>query len=165
MNWTGGHLSRHSHNGGTLTARQKQHFAKVKNNLRSGQRQKSPINWMVETNGSDPRPSPAVQTGSKESQSRSETQPMANPHKGYQRSSNHSRQRYDAQYKSQSVERQQRSNVNSSRGRSPRRNRVSSDDLYNATPLPGENEKKRQRSVSTSIEGGGGGPEEECMVV
>ena len=42
MNWTGGGLSRHSRKTGGLTARQKQHFAKVQISQRMGARKRSP---------------------------------------------------------------------------------------------------------------------------
>jgi hypothetical protein len=44
MNWTGGHLSRHARNSkSSLTQRQKQHFAKARNNLLNGSQKRSPI--------------------------------------------------------------------------------------------------------------------------
>lgn len=43
MNWTGGRLSRHSRACGSLNQRQKQHFAKVQNNLRDGTKKRSPL--------------------------------------------------------------------------------------------------------------------------
>jgi hypothetical protein len=46
MNWTGGRLSRHSRNTkGSLTQRQKQYFAKVRNNSLNGGQKGSPIKW------------------------------------------------------------------------------------------------------------------------
>jgi len=42
MNWTGGGLSRHSRKTGVLTARQKQHFAKVQISQRTGAKKRSP---------------------------------------------------------------------------------------------------------------------------
>ncbi|KAB8290222.1 hypothetical protein EYC80_011091 [Monilinia laxa] len=51
MNWTGGRLQRHSgkssRGGGALTNRQKEHFAKVKANLRSGCQKNSPAKWSI----------------------------------------------------------------------------------------------------------------------
>ena len=48
MNWTGGRLSRHSRNAnGSLTQRQKQHFAKVRSNLLNGPQKRSPIKWSI----------------------------------------------------------------------------------------------------------------------
>jgi hypothetical protein len=49
MNWTGGHLSRGSRGGAavSLNQRQKEHFAKVQNNLRHGTKKSSPIKWSI----------------------------------------------------------------------------------------------------------------------
>lgn len=50
MNWTGGRLQRHSGKsirGGALTSRQKEHFAKVKANLRSGGQRNIPAKWSI----------------------------------------------------------------------------------------------------------------------
>jgi hypothetical protein len=49
MNWTGGHLSRHSRGGATasLNQLQKSHFAKVRSNLRNGMKKQSPIKWSI----------------------------------------------------------------------------------------------------------------------
>lgn len=48
MNWTGGHLSRHSRNAnGSLTQRQKQHFARARSNLLNGPRKRSPTKWSI----------------------------------------------------------------------------------------------------------------------
>jgi hypothetical protein len=47
MNWTGGRLSRHSNEKGALRARQKQHFAKVQANLRSGTKKQSPLKFSL----------------------------------------------------------------------------------------------------------------------
>ena len=49
MNWTGGHLSRRSRGGAgaSLNPRQKEHFAKVQNNLRNGTKKRTPIKWSI----------------------------------------------------------------------------------------------------------------------
>lgn len=47
MNWTGGRLSRHSNEKGALRARQKQHFARVQANLRSGTKKQSPLKFSL----------------------------------------------------------------------------------------------------------------------
>ncbi|KAK8903454.1 hypothetical protein QC760_007927 [Botrytis cinerea] len=53
MNWTGGRLQRHSRKssrgggGGGLTKRQKEHFAKVKANLRSGSQKNVTTKWTI----------------------------------------------------------------------------------------------------------------------
>jgi len=51
MNWTGGGLQRHSRKvGGSLTSRQKQHFAKVRGRLLNPHSKKSPIKWSLFNN-------------------------------------------------------------------------------------------------------------------
>ena len=49
MNWTGGLLSRRSRGGATasLNQRQREHFAKIRNNLRNGTKNQSPMRWSV----------------------------------------------------------------------------------------------------------------------
>ncbi|CAD6442512.1 85f934b6-2b65-48f6-9983-6e003c48343f-CDS [Sclerotinia trifoliorum] len=51
MNWTGGRLQRHSgkssRGAGALTSRQKEHFAKVRSNLRSGGQRNTPKQWLI----------------------------------------------------------------------------------------------------------------------
>jgi hypothetical protein len=48
MNWTGGRLSRHSRNAnGSVTQRQKQHFAKARSNLLNGPQKWSPTRWSI----------------------------------------------------------------------------------------------------------------------
>ncbi|KAF7874013.1 hypothetical protein EAF04_002685 [Stromatinia cepivora] len=51
MNWTGGRLQRHSgkssRGAGALTNRQKEHFAKVRANLRSGGQRNTPKQWLI----------------------------------------------------------------------------------------------------------------------
>lgn len=43
MNWTGGSFARHSRNGGSLSCRQKQHFAKVRSALQNRSKAPSPL--------------------------------------------------------------------------------------------------------------------------
>ncbi|TQS35801.1 hypothetical protein Golomagni_03766, partial [Golovinomyces magnicellulatus] len=45
MNWTGGHLQQHSASGASAKNRQRQHFAKVRQNLRHPVKTTSPIKW------------------------------------------------------------------------------------------------------------------------
>jgi hypothetical protein len=55
MNWTGGRLSRHSRNAACgLTQRQKQYFAKRRNNAASGSLKRSPQKWAVRAEIEDP---------------------------------------------------------------------------------------------------------------
>lgn len=59
MNWTGGRLKRHSgkasHRGGALTNRQREHFAKMKANLRSGVQKNSSAEWSIFNRSSAPQ--------------------------------------------------------------------------------------------------------------
>lgn len=47
MNWTGGRLQHHSTGNRDVAAKQKQHFAKIQQNLRGGVKKKSPIKWSI----------------------------------------------------------------------------------------------------------------------
>lgn len=47
MNWTGGRLSRHSAAANSARAKQREHFAKVKKNLRSNNTTRSPVKWSI----------------------------------------------------------------------------------------------------------------------
>jgi len=48
MNWTGGRLSRHSRKAeDSVINKQKQHFARVRNNLTNGSAKRSPAKWSI----------------------------------------------------------------------------------------------------------------------
>ncbi|KAM3079309.1 hypothetical protein ACMFMG_005743 [Clarireedia jacksonii] len=140
MNWTGGRLQRHSgkwSKNGTLTSRQKEHFAKVQTNLRSRSRKNSPIKWPV-FDKIQPG-SPEKQDSHDYSNSWRNVEEISESTEGElrrKRSSQH--QRSTENQKSTSRQTRTRSDQKSERYPLVEINqrRIPDDDLYNATPSP-----------------------------
>lgn len=158
MNWTGGRLQRHSgkssRGGGALTSRQKEHFAKVKANLRSGGQKNSPAKWSI----FDKIP---VYQSEKQSSERHSI-----PVKHHEHSSRRKRERsgivregwdgrdeYDDEPpRSTLLHREHLTRHTNARSPSVeilRRSSLSDDDLYNATPPPLK--IKRERVASPGV--------------
>jgi hypothetical protein len=149
MNWTGGRLSRHSGTSNPVKDRQKQHFAKVYQALRSGPKKHSPIKWSFFDHLAEDR-----ERGQRES--------SAAPHRPSQTNSlgeNLSIRQHHGQHLSDKILAPHNTR-HSSGQREPSRSRehlvpiqqpsrVPDNDLYNATPPPPQ-KVKRKREVSVS---------------
>ncbi|KUJ18172.1 uncharacterized protein LY89DRAFT_668355 [Mollisia scopiformis] len=159
MNWTGGRLQRSTAASG-VKHQQKQHFAKVAQNLRSGSKFKSPVKWSVfdliaEDRERGQRESPAahqVHVTSNREQSRL----LAQHHTGLYPNAHVAGKRESSKTNTSSAYR-----VNSHISRTNNRikpspvpvpARVPDDDLYNATPPPPPPRNiKQQREESVPL--------------
>jgi hypothetical protein len=152
MNWTGGRLSRHSGSSNPVKARQKQHFAKVQQALRSGPKNHSPIKWtffdhvLGDREGTQRETSAARHTtlqayDHRDSQSN-------RTHHGHLSSIGYAAPQSSSRRSSQSLEIAQGRQTLIPVMQQPRR--VPADDLYNVTPPPREAKRKREESAAIS---------------
>ncbi|KAI9644185.1 hypothetical protein NHQ30_007539 [Ciborinia camelliae] len=158
MNWTGGRLQRHSgkssRGGGALTNRQKEHFAKVKANIRSGGQRNSPAKWSIFGKVSVDKPQRQLldsyagagrntEHASSRKRKRSESR-----HENWDE-----REEYDDEPPtSASLHREPQARYTNTRSPSVeivQRSPIPDDDLYNATPPPLR--IKRERAVSPEL--------------
>ncbi|RFU31847.1 hypothetical protein B7463_g4465, partial [Scytalidium lignicola] len=146
MNWTGGRLSRHyRRTKGTLTAQQRQHFAKVQNKFRSVSQKVSPHKWSalhdvdVCTNLDDiQRPHQhSVKRIYPDVQSLLPTESHEPDNTGHLEVTKHS---YKELHASSPIKRN-------------KINRIPDDDLYSATPLPWQKNDNLETSNKTLKEG------------
>ncbi|KAE9375598.1 hypothetical protein N431DRAFT_454220 [Stipitochalara longipes BDJ] len=151
MNWTGGRLSRHSGTSNPVKDRQKQHFAKVQQTLRSDPKKHSPIKWSFFDHIAENR-------------GRIQQESSAPKHRGIQvhkhRESHTTQQHHGYYFTRYGIQR------SSSRQSSPslalphrrlvlapvkqQHGRVLDDDLYNATPPLRESKRKREDLTAVS---------------
>ena len=156
MNWTGGRLSRHSKKStGALTARQKEHFARVQAGLRSGTKKKpSPDKWSIfDKFHVDTRPErqsssqPAVNPKS----SHADQYPTTNHRNKHRRESTHRSRKETSRAPSHPSE--ARDDRQRSLFRQPKIEVMddSDNDIYNASPPPQYRKAKRTRETSLSL--------------
>ncbi|KAJ8062541.1 hypothetical protein OCU04_009069 [Sclerotinia nivalis] len=144
MNWTGGRLQRHSgkssRGAGALTNRQKEHFAKVRANLRSGGQRNPPKQWLI----FDRIPVGQSQGQSSKDHANSMRNHEHTPRQEMERSEIRpgrwdDRKEYNEYSTSHLLQREPqdiRANARSSSVEIIQRSSKPDDDLYNATPPP-----------------------------
>ena len=134
MNWTGGKLSRHSRASGSLTAQQKQHFAKVQTIHRNGAKHKSPLKWSILGNIVEDRrqQSASVEPARRRSRERSFFVLPEESTEGMQSAKHGRRLSHESQ--------DERYRVKVEPGYTPK------DDLYDATPEPPNRKRRREAS-------------------
>jgi hypothetical protein len=152
MNWTGGRLSRHSGSSNPVKARQKQHFAKVQQALRSGPKNHSPIKWtffdhVVGDRERSQRETSAARHTTLQAYDHRDSQ-SNRKHHGHLTSTGHAAQQSSSRHSSQSLEITQGRQILVPVMQQPKR--VPTDDLYNATPPPREAERKQEESAAVS---------------
>lgn len=141
MNWTGGRLARHS--GPGKNTKQKQHFARVKQNLQSHTQGKVPVQWNIlnrvveEQTGAHWRPRPVPPQLDDGHHSKRETQqPYSSiPYHGSKRKSS-------GKHSSRPVELQDYHEAQVRIKREP--SDGLEDDIYNATPPPRDTKRRRK---------------------
>lgn len=151
MNWTGGRLSRHSGTSNSVKDRQRQHFAKVQQSLRSGPKKHSPIKWsffdhFAEDHKRSQRENSATKQGTPQAYDRRDS-PPTRQHHGHPLSDKNFPHQNSPRHSSRSQEQSYGRPVSVPVKR--QRSRVPEDDLYNATPPP--QEAKWQREDSAAI--------------
>jgi len=148
MNWTGGRLSRHSRKTGSLTARQKQHFARVQSAQQAGAKQRSPQKWTVlgHVIEENQRRKPSVEFDARHSANRAAHEPSVSCWPPDSVPMSRSRRRIVRHTSYNSDEHQEKDCVISKRQQS----RTPFDDLYDATPEPPN--KRRRNDRGTRVE-------------
>ncbi|KAH8796700.1 hypothetical protein BGZ57DRAFT_723530, partial [Hyaloscypha finlandica] len=152
MNWTGGRLSRHSGSSNPVKARQKQHFAKVQQALRSGPKNHSPIKWtffdhvLGDREGTQ-RETPAARPTTLQAYDHRDSQ-SNRTHHGHRSSIGYAAPQSSSRHSSQSVEIALGRQTLIPVMQQPRR--VPADDLYNVTPPPREAKREREESAAIS---------------
>ncbi|KAE8452883.1 hypothetical protein EG329_013155 [Mollisiaceae sp. DMI_Dod_QoI] len=152
MNWTGGRLQRHSVVAGTDKHRQKQHFARVQQNLRSTPNFKSPGKWsafdlIAEGREQSQHESTAVQHLAKAS-GREKSNSLVQHHSVLLPDA-HASRRHEISKPYSPIADRGSQDILRTRTQS-RPSAVPDDDLYNATPPPRKPKRKREESLSLS---------------
>lgn len=155
MNWTGGRLSRHHNAKGSLSARQKQHFAKVQASIRSAKKP-SPLKVPI----FDKVIEDYHQSSSSHRSDHHEESQTARPRRNTPYNS-------DGPFNGglQCLSQSNKSQNKAQNGRLLQKERepspASDDDLYGATPQPWETKRKLNSSVGQLEKQSVGDPEEE----
>jgi hypothetical protein len=152
MNWTGGRLSRHSGTSNPVKDRQKQHFARVQQALRTGPTKNSLMKWsffdqFAEYRQRSQRKSSAAQYRSLRVYSNQESQ-SSQQHHGHPSSDQHLAQKNSARRSPRSQEPSQSRQTSVSVKK--QLSEVPIDNLYNATPPPRKTKRKRKDSIPRS---------------